>query len=360
MVNDIKHWLALSRVRAQERFSPGKVFEVFGSAAGIFAGNRASLERVSASFAKAVEGFGSWDWVDKELGLIEEKGVDVITFSDPRYPPLLKQICDPPCLLYAKGRPYGGGLPAVAIVGTRRPSHYGLRMAEVIAKDLASLGVVVVSGMARGCDAAAHRGALAADGFTVAVLGTGVDLCYPKENRQLYEQIAEKGLLLSEFPISTPPVPYNFPQRNRIISGLALGVLVVEAPLRSGSLMTARLALDYDREVFAVPGQAATPKSSGGNKLIKDGAALIETAADVMEALSLSYALPEEEEKEAGPALAPDERAVWKALGTDLLHIDSIAGRAGLPVVKVSALLLGMELKGLVEQKPGKCFLRKF
>jgi DNA processing protein len=195
----------------------------------------------------------------------------------------------------------------------------------------------------------------------VAVLGTGADLAYPKEHTKLYEEIAEKGLVLSEYPLSTPPLPQNFPRRNRIISGLAHGVLVVEAPLRSGSLMTARLALDYNREVFAVPGHAAGPKSSGVNKLIKDGAALIESAADVMEALSLTYCPPEENAPEkSAPKLSSDERAVYKTLGTELLHIDDIAGLCGFPVIKVSSLLLGMELRGLVEQKPGKCFLRRF
>lgn len=356
---DIRHWLAFSRVRGLERFSLSGIFERFGSPAAIFAESRAGLELFSSEFARVVKDFDSWGWVDKELRLIGDKGAEVITFCDPRYPPLLKRIYDPPCLLYVKGRPYDGSLPAVAIVGTRRPSHYGLKMAETIGRDLASCGVTVVSGMARGCDAAAHRGALSAGGFTVAVLGTGIDLAYPKENAGLYDRIAAEGLLISEYPISTPPVPRNFPRRNRIISGLSHGVLVVEAPLRSGSLMTARLALDYNREVFAVPGQAMSPKSAGGNSLIKDGAALIENAADVMEALSLIYEPPKEEGKGAGPAFAADERTVWKTLAVDAIHIDDIAERTGFPVTKVSALLLGLELRGLVGQMPGKCFIRK-
>lgn len=348
-------------VKGLERFSLSGVFERFGSPAEIFAESRASLELFSADFARCIKAFDSWDRVEKEMRLVEEAGADVIAFTDPEYPPLLREIHDPPCMLYAKGSAYEHFRPAVAIVGTRRPSHYGLRMAERIAGELAAAGVVVVSGMARGCDGAAHRGALSAGGFTVAVLGTGVDLAYPKEHEKLYGEIAEKGLVLSEYPLSMPPLPHNFPRRNRIISGLSHGVLVVEAPLRSGSLMTARLALDYNREVFAVPGHAASPKSSGVNKLIKDGAALIESAADVMEALSLTYRPPEEKApKESAPKLSSDERAVYKALGTELLHIDDIASIAGFPVIKVSTLLLGMELRGLVEQKPGKCFLKRF
>ena len=358
---DIRHWLALSRVKGLERFSLSGVFERFGSPADIFAQSRTSLGLFSAEFAKSIEAFDSWDWGDKEMRLVEERSVDVIGFTDQRYPPLLRQICDPPCMLYAKGSAYDPLRPAVSIVGTRRPSHYGLRMAETIARELAGAGVVVVSGMARGCDGAAHIGALSAKGFTVAVLGTGVDLAYPKEHEKLYGQIAENGLVLSEYPLSTPPLPHNFPRRNRIISGLAHGVLVVEAPLRSGSLMTARLALDYNREVFAVPGQAASPKSSGVNRLIKDGAALVESAADVMEALSLTYRPPEVKvSQQSALKLSSDERVVYKALGTELLHIDDIAGLSAFPVIKVSSLLLSMELRGLVEQKPGKCFLRKF
>ncbi|MFQ5736064.1 MAG: DNA-processing protein DprA [Thermodesulfobacteriota bacterium] len=360
MEKEIRQWLAFSRVRGLERIPLGGVFERFGSPGEIFSADRASLELVSPAFAKAVREFKAWDWADRELALIQEKGVDVVTFNDPRYPPLLRQIHDPPCLLYARGRFYDGALPAVAIVGTRRPSHYGLKMAESVARDLASFGVVVVSGMARGCDAAAHRGALAGKGFTVAVLGTGVDLCYPRENARLYEEIAEQGLLLSEYPLSTPPVARNFPRRNRIISGLSHGVLVAEAPLRSGSLMTARLALGYDREVFAVPGQALNSKGTGGTSLIKNGAAHLAGAADVMEALSLVYTPPQDEGSGAGPAFAADERVVWKALGADVLHIDAIAERTGFAAPKVSAILLGMELKGLIEQKPGKCFVRNF
>ncbi len=360
MEKETRDWLAFSLVRGLDKFPLREVFERFDTPAEIFRADASELGCVSAELAKGVKAFDAWERADRELELVKEKGLEVIAFTDPRYPPLLKQINDPPCLLYAKGRFYDPALPAVSIVGTRRPSHYGLRMAESIARELASFGVVVVSGMARGCDSAAHMGALAGHGHTVAVLGTGADLCYPRENAELYERIAEQGLLLSEFPVSAPPVPYNFPRRNRIISGLAHGVLVIEAPVRSGSLMTARLALDYNREVLAVPGHAGTPKGAGANRLIKDGAALVESAADVMEALSLVYTPPEEERKEAGPKFTDDERAVWKAIGTELLHIDEIAAATGFQVTKASAVLLGMELKGFIEQKPGKRYLRRF
>lgn len=355
----LKYWLALSRVKGLERFVLKGLLERFGSPEEIFREKKAALEAFSSAFADAVGGFDSWAWVEKEIGLIERHGIEAAVFDGPGYPPILKEIYDPPCLLYMKGRPYDYSRPAVAVVGTRRPSHYGLKMAETISTELAAAGVVIVSGMARGCDTAAHKGALASKGTTAAVLGTGIDIAYPRENRPVYDEIGEKGLLISEYPVSTPPVPQNFPRRNRIISGLSRGVLVVEAPLRSGSLMTARLALGYNREVLAVPGQATSPKSAGANRLIKDGAVLVECAKDVLDAFSIGYAAHWEGAKETGPVPEGDERLVFRALGSDPLHIDSITEITGLSAVKTSTLLLEMELKGMITQCPGKCFIRR-
>ncbi|MBI5468884.1 MAG: DNA-protecting protein DprA, partial [Deltaproteobacteria bacterium] len=293
MDKGIKYWLALGRVKGLELFFLKGLFDRFGGPEGIFNAGRAELGSFSTALADNVEAFTDWDWVEKELELIEEKGARVITYCDPDYPAPLRDINDPPCLLYAKGRGYDLSSPSVAIVGTRHPTHYGLKMSEVLSRDLSAMGMVVVSGMARGCDTAAHKGALKAGGATVAVLGTGIDVPYPRENRRLYEEIIEKGLVVTELPVSTPPAPYNFPKRNRVISGLCSGVVVVEAPLRSGALMTARLALEYNREVMAVPGQATSYRSAGTNRLLKEGAFLVETCEDVMAALSLVYAPPE-------------------------------------------------------------------
>lgn len=357
--NGLRYWLALGALRGLERFDLKSLLERFGGPEEIFKETSSALSAFSTELAANVKGFNSWKRVDDELKEIERLGIKVVAFDSPEYPKLLKGIHDAPAALYVKGNTYDHKKPTVAIVGTRRPTHYGLRMAETLARDLASFGVTIISGMARGCDAAAHKGALSSGGFTVAVLGTGIDIAYPKDNGKLYGEIAEKGLLVSEYPIGTPPVPQNFPRRNRIISGLSEAVLVIEAPLRSGSLMTARLTLEYGREVLAVPGQATSNKSTGTNRLIKDGAALIENAEDVMNALQWKFVAPEEED-DAGPPLFPEEKMLLKSLAGGPLHIDGIVDITGLSVSKASSLLLEMEFKGYVEQLPGKCFLRKF
>lgn len=358
MDNGLKYWLALSRLKRLERFPIGGLLARLGAPEGIFSESGPALEGFSADFARSVRAFKDWAWVDKELRAIDDSGARVATYSGAEYPPALKDIHDPPPLLYLKGPGYDYSAPAVAIIGTRRPTHYGLRMSEALAKELAAMGLTIVSGMARGCDMAAHKGALAAGGFTAAVLGTGVDVPYPPESVRLYEEIIEKGLVVSEMPMRSAPLPQNFPRRNRIISGLCAGVLVIEAPLRSGSLMTARLALDYNREVCALPGQVTSNKSAGTNRLIKDGAALIECATDVLDALSIPYSRKEEEEPVKKPQLNKEEVLIWKALGIDPLHIDNIIEETGLTVSKASALLLEMELKGLIKQEAGKRFLR--
>lgn len=344
------------------RFDIPGVISRFGGIKNIFHETEAALSGFSSVFAKCVKEFKDWEWTEKEARLIAQHSVRIITYEDPAYPGLLKQTYDPPCVLYAKGRDMDGKLPAVAIVGTRHPTHYGLKMAETIGRELGAMGVTVVSGMARGCDMAAHKGALSAGGMTVAVLGTGVDIAYPKENKKIYDQISEEGLLLSEFPMSAPPQPQNFPQRNRIISGLSSGVLVVEAPLRSGSLMTARLALDYNREVFAIPGQVTSYQSIGTNKLLKEGAILVENAGDILKALSLVYVPAEdkEEKKEPIPNLGAEEMLIWNSMEDEPVHIDRIMEKTSLSVTRASALLLDMEIKGIIKQVPGKCFLRSF
>ncbi|MFQ5428067.1 MAG: DNA-processing protein DprA [Thermodesulfobacteriota bacterium] len=300
---------------------------------------------------------------------MEEAGVRLITLFDPEYPASLKEIPEPPILLYARGQisTLTAG-EAVAIVGTRRPTHYGQRVSESLGGELASLGAVIVSGMARGCDMAAHKGALGAGGATVAVLGTGIDRCYPPEARGLYDEIGTKGLLLSEFPMGAGPKPYNFPRRNRIISGLSRGVIVVEAPLRSGAMMTSRLSLEYNRDVFAVPGPITSYKSKGPNSLIKSGAMPVEDAGDIFSAWGLepgslgALGKGDEEgrDKGAGVPAEGNEAIVFKTLEEGPLSIDAIASASGLKVHKLGGILLEMELKGLISQSPGKVFTRRF
>jgi DNA processing protein len=366
MDSGLKYWLALSRARGLERGAFKGLIEAFGGAEGLLGKGPRPLRSISAPLHEWFKGFEAddgWSWVERELKLVEGRGARIIAFTDPDYPPLLREIDDPPCLLYARGG-WRGRLerPSVAVVGTRRPTHYGASMAESLSRELSAFGATVVSGMARGCDTLAHRGALAGGGFTVAVLGTGVDVVYPPEGVKLYEEIAEKGMVVSELPMGRAPLPGNFPRRNRIISGLSLGVLVVEAPLRSGSLMTARLALEYNREVFAVPGEATSAKSVGTNRLIRDGAFLAASARDVMEGLGLSCAPLEDAPAEGakGADLGDEERLVWSSLSAGPLNMDGIIDKTGIPAMRASALLLDMELKGLIEQRPGKCFLRRF
>lgn len=343
------HGAALKNLLTEAE-SPAEVFKRSGK----------GFESLSAAQARSIAAFGAWVAVEAEIEKAKSSGVRLIRFSDPDYPAALKEIDDPPCVLYSKGALDAASLtPAVAIVGTRHPTHYGLKMAETLARDLAAAGVVIVSGMARGCDTAAHKGALAAGGRTVAVLGTGVDTVYPRENKKLYDSIAETGLLISDYALGTPPLGRNFPGRNRIISGLSSGVIVIEAPLRSGSLMTARLSLDYNREVMAVPGQVTSGKSSGTNRLIKNGACLVENAQDVIDALGLSYIPAARTGETPGLQLSDEELAVLRALRDRELNIDELMDITGMAAAKASVLLMDMELRSIIEQRPGKCFVKK-
>lgn len=360
----LRYWLALSRLKGLTRQSIEWVLRSGGPQA-VFERQRpvfALGETPPDALISSAKDFKDWAWVDEEISRAQKYGARLTAFPDDDYPALLREIDDPPVVLYAKGLSTVLNKPVVAVVGTRRPSHYGLSMAGSLGRDLGLMGVTVASGMARGCDTAAHVGALSSAGLTAAVLGTGIDTAYPRENKRLYGEIAEKGLLITEFPFSTPPLPRNFPQRNRIIAGISKGVVVVEAPLRSGALMTARLALGYNRDVLSVPGQAGSGKNAGTNRLIKEGAALVESAADCMEALGIEPALraqaSDTDSAPSGP-IGPEERLVFESLSSPM-HIDALAKKAGLTISRASSLLLEMELKGLIVQRPGKLFLKRF
>ncbi|MEE9542701.1 MAG: DNA-processing protein DprA [Thermodesulfobacteriota bacterium] len=381
----LKYWLALTRLKGIKKKTLRGALEVFSDPRAIFEDNGEGLTSVNKNLAEAVKEVAGWEAIDREFDTLEALGASIITNDDETYPKLLNSTFDPPLLFYTLGAIEADSInqtASVAIVGTRNPSHYGIRMARQIAEELARAGVTVISGMARGCDSAAHRGALDANGQTIAVLGTGIDIAYPKENRKLYEEIIDTGLIVSEFAPGTSPLPHNFPIRNRIISGLSLGVLVVEAPIRSGAMMTARLALDSGREVFAVPGKIDSLKSAGTNALIKDGAGLCGKAADILEGLNLTgftikEALQAGLENEDGPT-GKRRKELTKRLQSDFgenvervkliigeltrdepVHIDLITSRTGLQVQTAASLLLEMELKGYVEQQTGKCFLIK-
>jgi len=287
---------------------------------------------------------------------VAPSGARVITFLAEDYPKVLLEISDPPPYLYVKGE-LRGSETAVAIVGSRRASTYGMLTTTRLATALAEQGITVVSGMARGVDTAAHRGALSGGGRSIGVLGCGVDVLYPPENRALFEEMAEKGALVSEFPLGTLPLAENFPRRNRIISGISRGVLVVEAMEKSGSLITAQYALEQGREVFAIPGNINSGASKGTNRLIKQGAKLVECVDDILEELP-----NHRPGRSGGTAVRPDfgltpqEAAVYTLLAESPRHIDEIIVKSGLTVGDVSAILLRLELKGAIIQLPGKIF----
>jgi DNA processing protein len=299
-------------------------------------------------------------------------GIAVLPFNEPRYPPLLREIFDPPLVLYARGDFALLQHPAVAIVGSRRPTAYGKAVAQRLAVDLAARGLGIISGLARGIDSAAHQGALDAGGKTIAVLGAGMDVVYPAENKKLFAAIAERGLLLSEFPLGAFPAPQNFPIRNRIISGLSAGVVVVEAAQYSGSLITARLAMEQNREVFGVPGSLMNKNSWGPHVLIKQGAKLLQDWQDVVEELPPEVRrrlIPLADATREGQgaslfseSLSETERAIYGLLKADEpFHIDGIL--EALPRCsssEVLATLLELEFKNLVRQLPGKNFVRTF
>ena len=300
------------------------------------------------------------------------QSISVLERADDRYPAWLRAIPDPPAVLYCDGLPEPQDRQAVAIVGSRRATPYGLRVTETLARELSGVGFTIVSGLARGIDAAAHRAALEAGGRTIAVLGCGLDIAYPSEHARLQEEIAGCGAVLTEFSPGTPPRAANFPQRNRIISGLALGVLVVEATEDSGSLITARLALEQGREVFAVPGPIDASMSRGPHGLLKQGAKLVETVDDIIEELlpqmEAPLTLPSPRKRGEGkgegkssalPNLSSEERLVFDQMSREPLHLDDLTELSGLTSAGAAGILLGLELKGAVRRLPGQRYCLK-
>ncbi|MFA5087981.1 MAG: DNA-processing protein DprA [Candidatus Omnitrophota bacterium] len=342
-----------------------KFIEHFGSAREVLSlkTERLTAENIPEQVAKNISSFPKEEFLKKEFKLLAEQAVQVMSYQDEDYPARLKEIPDAPILLYIKGV-LGHNHPlSLAMVGSRRASLYGLKIAEKFASALGELGITIISGMARGIDTAAHRGALRAKGKTIAVLGCGLAHVYPPENKKLMGSIIDNGAVISEFPMTTLPFGFNFPRRNRIISGLSLGVIVVEAAAKSGALITSEFALEQGREVFAVPGEVDTPNSRGVNHLIKQGAKLVTCIEDILEELSLPLhaALEDTQEKKILPqeteALGPQEREIIEQLGPQPVHIDELSWRVKLPINFIMAALLRLELKGLIKQLPGKLFV---
>ncbi|OPZ75450.1 MAG: hypothetical protein BWY80_00145 [Firmicutes bacterium ADurb.Bin456] len=294
-----------------------------------------------------------------EAGKLNSRGITFVCHTDPNYPENLLQIYDPPPVIFLRGQIKPGDSLSIAIVGSRRPSPYGLAVAEKLAADLAAVGVTVVSGLARGIDTQAHRGALAGNGRTLAVLGCGLDVVYPRENAKLMDQIAERAAVISEFPPASPPEAWHFPVRNRIISGLARGTVVVEASGKSGALITADFALEQGRDVMAVPGSVANPLSRGPHRLIKQGARLVEGAGDILDEMGLDRLFPVPEGSQAGKMkMNSEEQALYSLLSLDPVSLDELIDKSSFSPQKVMALLMYLEIKGLTRQLPGKLYIR--
>jgi DNA processing protein len=369
-------WVALTMTPGLGPTRARKLVERFGSADAVFRASLTELEStgIQAVSAQALATGKSAELAREEIARAAAADATMVSFDDAGYPPRLKEIYDPPLVLYARGNAEVLTRPGIAMVGTRHPTPYGLGMAERLACDLATHGLVIISGMARGVDTASHRGAIAAKGKTVAVFGTGVDVIYPKENKGLAEQIvAGGGAILSELPMGTFPAPQNFPKRNRIISGMSVGVLVIEAGEYSGTRVTARCALEQNREVFAVPGNVTTRNAWGPNLLIKQGAKLTSCGEDVWEelptairaALEQSEGFASEGTSEASlfqeSPLPPSEARVYSVLRPDeALQMDEILEKLEqeMSSSEVFTALFELELCGRVRQMPGKNFVR--
>ena len=367
-------WLALRLVPGLGPRNARKLINTMGSVKEVFQASISELESIGIAphVVKAMAAGTVFEAASLEAERARQLGITIVTIRDVAYSPLLREIFDPPLVLYAKGDLGLLQSPSIAIVGTRRTTAYGRAITTRISEDLACRGITIVSGMARGVDSIAHRGALDKGGKTIAVLGTGLDVIYPSENKKLFEQIAVQGLVISEFPLGSFPAPQNFPIRNRIISGISLGVIVVEAAEHSGALITARLAMDQNREVFAVPGALTNRYSWGPNLLIKQGAKLIQDWQDVAEELPSEVRqrlLAVSDATHPNPAaslfaegLTEQEKGIFNLLKIDeAVHIDVILD--SLPDISSSAALsslLELEFKNLIRQLPGKNFVRTF
>ena len=366
-MTELESLIALNMVEGLGPITIKRLVEFFGSAQRALGADTGELCRIDGigkeKAARVSRAMREVD-VSAEIAAIEKGRFTIVTFADPAYPASLKQIYDPPPLLYVKGALKGEDRHAIAVVGARRCSQYGTMASERLATQIAGVGLTVVSGMARGIDTAAHRGALKGGGRTIAVLGSGLSRIYPAENARLADEIAAAGAVISEFPLRMGPQRTNFPLRNRIISGLSLGVVVIEAARKSGSLITVAQALEQGRAVFAVPGRIDSFASRGTHQLIKDGAKLVESVEDICQ--EFPYLFPaatarrevDDWEELPRPRLTAEEETVFSHVSSQERSIDEIIAACGMPASIVSAALLSLELKHLVNQLPGKMFRR--
>ena len=369
-MDELESLLVLNAIEGLGNSRIKKLLEHFGSAAKVFAIKIVELRRsgiIPDDVIDHLNKFPKDSFLKKEISFINDQKIEIIPFDSPEYPELLKEIPDYPVVLYVKGQWKEEYRLAVAMVGSREASVYGMTTADKIARQLSEWGVTIISGMARGIDTAAHRGALAVKGTTVAVVGNGLSQIYPPENKNLFQSICENGAVISEFPIETPPRAFHFPRRNRIISGLSLGVVVVEASQKSGALITSRFALEQGREVFAIPGKIDNPNAQGVNRLIQQGAKLVSSIEDIIEelkpqighflkkpAVDTSIAV-----QESNAILTEEETALFHFVTDKALHVDDLISVSGFSPTKTLQMLLQLEIKHMVKQLPGKLFIRQ-
>ncbi len=348
---DIKYWVGFSLISGIGRVRLTQLENYFGSLEDAWKANPADLKQ-SGLDSSSIRSIGLWQAkisLEAEMEKLEQYGVQALTYHDDNYPSRLKEIYDYPPLLYVRGSLLPEDEWCLAVVGTRRATVYGRQVTEEIVTDLARNRITIVSGLARGIDSVAHHSALACGGRTIAILACGLDIVYPGENAGLARRIMQQGALISEYPLGTRPRPDNFPRRNRIMSGMSLGVLIVEGDKTSGAMITARLAVEQNREVFAIPGSILSPASRGTNQLIQEGAKLVRDYTDILEELNLTAVARQLEMKEVIPA-SDTESLLLKQLSAEPTHIDEACRSSGLPVSSVSSTLAIMELKGLVKQ----------
>lgn len=358
---ELRSWLRLSRLELSPKIA-ATLLERFGGPEAVFEASEAELSAVERltdkGRAKLLGPIPAA--IDRDLRAIEESGVSVIPIASPDYPGPLKNIYDPPIVLYVAGQILESDKMAIAIVGSRRATIYGKSVAEKIARDLAARGLTIVSGGARGIDTAAHKGALAAGGRTVAFLGCGIDVNYPAENKKLYDAIADNGAVVSEFPLGSTPEPWRFPPRNRLISGLSLGVLVCQSPEASGALITAGYAAEQGKDTYAVPGNIDDERNRGCHKLIQDGAMLVQEAEDILRELGLDGQSDEEPRQMGLPieSLNEQERDIASLLSLEPVQLDEIIEKTGMSAPMVSGTLTILEMKNIVKRVPGNAYVR--
>lgn len=363
-MNTKEAYLALNMVPKLGPVKLRRLLDTFGSPEKILALREEELRQVEGIGPEIARSIFRWEEttdVAGEMRRAEKFGAQIVTIGCPEYPKILREIYDPPTVLYVWGDMAAFSRRAMGIVGTRKPSHYALECAKKLSFQIAYAGIAVVSGLARGIDTAAHQGALAAKGVTIAVLGSGLANLYPKENLELAQMIASSGgAVVSEFPMEMQADRQSFPMRNRIVSGCSFGLLVVEASLKSGAMITAQQAVEQGRSIYAVPGRIDQPASQGTNRLIQQGAKLVMSAQDILDDFGILFREPERpaEPRKPDVSLSPEQESVYAAIGEDEAAFDEIVMRSSLPASQVMSTLLVLEMKKLVKQLPGRRFVR--